>query len=151
MSSAPSRPACHQCAALVTAPAAPSIVALRNVLHLGSEVSGQLRHDTDLPSALGLAARLHPTPAVAGAPTERALAWLRDHECLDRGRYAGPVGWVDARGDGAFAVGIRCAEVHDRTARLFAGVGVVAGSTPTAELTETQLKLQALLAAIVRP
>jgi menaquinone-specific isochorismate synthase len=78
---------------------------------------------------------------------------LADHESLDRGRYAGPVGWVDRHGDGSFVVGIRSAEVDEdaRRARLFAGVGIVAGSEPEGELVETQLKLQALLAALVRP
>jgi menaquinone-specific isochorismate synthase len=72
-------------------------------------------------------------------------------EHLDRGRYAGPVGWVDAQGNGTFAVGIRCAEIDGGTARLFAGVGVVADSDPDDELAETQAKLQALLSAVVRP
>ena len=70
---------------------------------------------------------------------------------MERGRYAGPVGWVDATGDGMFAIGIRSAEVDGRRARLFAGVGVVEGSDPGRELVETQLKLQAILAAVVRP
>ncbi|HEX2039439.1 MAG TPA: chorismate-binding protein, partial [Acidimicrobiales bacterium] len=94
---------------------------------------------------------LHPTPAVAGTPTDEALAYIAEVEKLDRGRYAGPVGWVDAAGDGEWAVGIRSAEIHGNRARLFAGVGIVAESDPEAELLETQLKLQALLAAVVRP
>jgi len=88
---------------------------------------------------------------VAGTPTEAAVAYLRAAEGFDRGWYAGPVGWMDRRGDGEWAVAIRCAEVRGNTARLFAGVGVVADSDPDTELAETQLKLQALLAAIVRP
>jgi menaquinone-specific isochorismate synthase len=77
--------------------------------------------------------------------------YLHRVEGFDRGRYAGPVGWMDARGDGEWAVGIRSAEIRAGTARLFAGVGVVADSDPESELVETQLKLQALLAAVVRP
>jgi menaquinone-specific isochorismate synthase len=131
-------------------PDAPSIVAMRNVAHLGTLVRGRLRDDP-APSALSLALALHPTPAVAGTPTHEAVAYLKSVEGFDRGRYAGAVGWVDGRGDGAFVVGIRCAEIAGRLARLFAGVGVVEGSDPDDELAETQLKLQALLAAVVRP
>jgi menaquinone-specific isochorismate synthase len=129
-------------------PTAPTVMQLRNVLHLGTEIGGVLR---DSATALELAAALHPTPAVAGTPTAPALQWLDEHERLRRGRYAGPVGWVDADGDGMFAVGIRSAEISGPRARLFAGVGIVEGSEPARELVETQLKLQALLAAIVRP
>lgn len=136
------------CAALAV-PEAPDVVPLRNVLHLGTRIAGRLREPP--PTALELAARLHPTPAVAGTPTQDALEWLARNELVARGRYAGPVGWVDARGDGAFAVGIRSAELAGPTARLFAGVGIVPGSVPEAELAESQLKLQALLAAVVRP
>lgn len=130
-------------------PEQPSILQLRNVLHLGTEIQGTLR--SPAPTALQLVAALHPTPAVAGTPTAAALSWLDEHEGLSRGRYAGPVGWVDGAGDGMFAVGIRSAEIAGTTARLFAGVGVVEGSEPHRELVETQLKLQALLAAVVRP
>lgn len=130
-------------------PAEPSIVPLRNVSHLGTLVTGRL--DGAGPSALDLAALLHPTPAVGGTPTGDALAYIAEAEGLDRGRYAGPVGWMDARGDGEWAVGVRSAELDGSRARLFAGVGVVADSDPELELAETQLKLQALLAAVVRP
>jgi menaquinone-specific isochorismate synthase len=137
------------CASL-DVPDTPSIVAMRNVAHLGTLVRGRLAGDP-APSALDLALALHPTPAVAGTPTDDAVAYLRSVEGFDRGRYAGADGWVDGRGDGAFVVGIRCAEIAGRRARLFAGVGVVEGSDPDDELAETQLKLQALLAAVVRP
>jgi menaquinone-specific isochorismate synthase len=136
------------CTSLVV-PETPSIVPLRNVSHLGTLVTGALVDGA--PSALGLAALLHPTAAVGGTPRDAALAWLAGHERLERGPYAAPVGWVDAHGDGEWAVGIRSAVVSDDRARLFAGVGVVDGSDPTAELAETQFKLQALLAAVVRP
>ena len=130
-------------------PETPSIVSLRNVSHLGTLVQGTLVEDA--PSALGLAAVLHPTAAVGGTPRDAALAWLASHERLERGPYAAPVGWVDARGDGEWVVGIRSAVVLGASARLFAGVGVVDGSDPATELAETQFKLQALLAAVVRP
>ncbi|MGD0983082.1 MAG: isochorismate synthase [Acidimicrobiales bacterium] len=133
-------------------PGGPVIVELRNVSHLGTEISGTLsRRDGGYPSALELAGLLHPTPAVAGTPVEVALDYLVKLEELDRDRYAGPVGWVDARGDGEWYLGIRSAIVEGSSARLFAGVGIVADSDPATELAETQLKLQAFLAAAVRP
>jgi len=137
------------CCTALDVPAAPTIMQLRNVLHLGTEIAGSLA--APAPTALELVAALHPTPAIAGTPTAAALAWLDEHEGLARGRYAGPVGWVDGAGDGTFAIGIRSAEIDGSRARLFAGVGVVEGSVPERELVETQLKLQALLAAVVRP
>ena len=139
------RPRCS----FLEVPVTPTIMQLRNVLHLGTEIHGTLT--SPRPTALELAAALHPTPAVAGTPTAAALAWLDSNEGLQRGRYAGPVGWVDAAGDGMFAIGIRSAEIDGCSARLFAGVGVVEGSDPRLELVETQLKLQAILAAVVRP
>lgn len=130
-------------------PDAPSIVPLRNVSHLGTRIDGRLVDPA--PDALSLALALHPTPAVGGAPQAEALAHLAEVEGLDRGPWAGPVGWVDADGDGDWFVAIRSAEVAGDRARMIAGVGIVADSEPDAELAETQLKLQALLAALVRP
>jgi menaquinone-specific isochorismate synthase len=131
-------------------PDAPSILPLRNVSHLGTRLDGELA-GREPPTALELVARLHPTPAVAGTPTAEAVAYLEQVEGFDRRSYGGAVGWMDASGDGDWAVGIRCAEVHEHRARLVAGVGLVADSDPDSELAETQLKLQALLAAVVRP
>ena len=133
----------------VDAEAEPSIVAMANVQHLASLVTGRL--SAPPAGALVLAAALHPTPAVGGSPRKEALAAIERLEGLDRGRWAGPVGWVDARGNGTFAVGIRSAQLDGRRARLLAGVGVVADSDPAAELAETRAKLQALLTALVRP
>jgi menaquinone-specific isochorismate synthase len=133
-------------------PALPSIVELRNVCHLGTHIKGRLRDvEGATPSALEVLALIHPTPAVSGTPIDMAIDYLAKAEDLDRDRYAGALGWMDAAGDGEWHLGIRCAIVEDRTARLFAGVGVVADSDPAAELAETQLKLQAFLAAAVRP
>jgi menaquinone-specific isochorismate synthase len=133
-------------------PDGPAIRELRNVSHLGTSITGTLaERDGDYPSALELVALLHPTPAVAGTPVDLALDYLAKLEEIDRDRYAGPVGWVDARGDGEWHLGIRSAIVTGCAARLFAGVGIVADSDPAAELAETQLKLQAFLAAAVRP
>jgi menaquinone-specific isochorismate synthase len=139
------RPVCDR----LDIPSTPAIVPLRNVAHLGTTIRGRLA--TPAPSALSIARRLHPTPAVAGTPTIAALSLLSMLEGSPRGHYAGPVGWVDGRGNGEWAVGIRSAEVTGNRARLMSGVGIVAGSDPDDELAETQLKLQALLAAIVRP
>ncbi len=132
-------------------PERPSVLGLRNVSHLGTLITGRTEAGAPAPSALELVGRIHPTPAVGGTPTEAAVDYLQKVEGFDRGRYAGPVGWVDSRGDGCFALGIRCAEVAGREARIYAGNGIVAGSDPAEELAETQLKLQALLAALVRP
>lgn len=126
--------------------AEPHLLRLDNVQHLATRFVGELRDD-DTASALALAEWLHPTPAVGGVPTERALALIDELEGLDRGRYAGPVGWVDADGDGQWGIALRCAEVHGARARLFAGAGIVAGSLPEAELEETRVKLRAMRSA----
>ena len=121
-------------------PEGPRVLALANVQHLATDVTGQL---ADGASVLALAASLHPTAAVCGTPTERALALIRELEGMDRGRYAGPVGWFDARGDGEFGIALRCAEVDESagTVRSFAGCGIVAGSSPDLELAESTAKL----------
>jgi menaquinone-specific isochorismate synthase len=129
-------------------PAVPALVTLGTLAHLGTVIEGRLRRP--LPTALDLVGVLHPSPAVGGTPTDAALDYIALVEGLDRGRYAGPVGWVDGDGDGCFAVGIRSAQIEGRRARLLAGVGIVAGSDPAAELAETDLKLQPMLGAIVR-
>lgn len=129
----------------------PSIVTVANVQHLGSRVEGWLSEPR--PHVLDLVRALLPTPALGGAPRAAALALIDRVEGFRRGRYGGAVGWVDAHGNGTWAVSIRCAELSpDRTrARLVAGGGIVAASDPAAELAETQAKLQAMLSAIVRP
>jgi isochorismate synthase len=127
----------------------PTIVSLANVQHLASRIEGRLSSPSA--SALALVEALHPTPAVCGWPTAAARELIAELEGLDRGRYTGAVGWVDANGDGAFGVAIRCAEIDGRRARLFAGNGIVADSDPATELAETRAKLQAMLGAIVRP
>ena len=127
----------------------PSIVAAGNVQHLASLVEGRL--SSPPASALALVGALHPTPAVCGWPRSEALALIDRLEGLDRGRYAGPVGWVDADGNGVFAVAIRGAELDGSQARILAGNGIVVDSDPAAELAETRSKLQAVLSAVVRP
>lgn len=129
--------------------AEPSVVPLANVSHLATLVEGRLSQPA--PSVLELVRALHPTPAVAGWPRGAAVDWITAHERLERGRYAGTVGWVDGRGNGTWAVAVRCAEVDGARARVFAGNGIVADSDPDTELAETQAKLQAMLSVLVRP
>ncbi|MGH3933599.1 MAG: isochorismate synthase [Pseudonocardiaceae bacterium] len=120
-------------------PTAPSVLQLRNVLHLATEVRGVL-HPAG-PPLLTLADALHPTAAVGGTPTPAAVSAISELEAMDRGRYAGPVGWVDAAGDGELGIALRCAQVAGRFARLFAGCGIVAGSDPDSEVAEAAAKL----------
>ncbi len=127
----------------------PSIVTLSNVHHLGTLVEGRL--SSPPASVLELVGALHPTPAVAGDPQDVSLDLIAGLERADRGLYAGPAGWVDGAGNGAFAVAIRSAQINGTVARLFAGVGVVHDSDPAAELAETRSKFQAMLHALIRP
>ena len=122
--------------------AEPEVVKVANIQHLATPVIAQLAEPH---SAVKLAGMLHPTPAVGGEPWPGAANAITELERMDRGWYAGPVGWMDATEDGEFCVALRSALLRDREARLFAGVGIVAGSDPAAELEETEVKLQALL------
>jgi salicylate biosynthesis isochorismate synthase/menaquinone-specific isochorismate synthase len=126
----------------VTKAPEPEVVAIANIQHLATPVRAQLRRPV---GAIELAGLLHPTPAVGGEPHAAAARLIPALEGIDRGWYAGPVGWTDANEDGEFCVALRCALVEDRMARCYAGVGVVADSDPAAELAETEVKLQALL------
>ncbi len=120
-------------------PEAPFVLHLPNVMHLATDVAGVV-HDAATVSSLELAASLHPSAAVGGTPTAVATDLIAEIEGMDRGRYAGPVGWMDAAGDGEWALALRSAEVHGSTVRLFAGCGIVADSDPEAELAEAQAK-----------
>jgi len=120
----------------------PEVVKVANIQHLATPVIAQLAEPR---SAVELAGMLHPTPAVGGEPWPGAAPAIEQLERMDRGWYAAPVGWMDATEDGEFCVALRSALLRDREARLFAGVGVVAGSDPAAELEETEVKLQAIL------
>ena len=128
----------------------PTLLTLANVRHLASDVTGTQRSRArGAAGLLDLIGAVHPTAAVCGTPTRDAAAVIAELEGMDRGRYAGPVGWLDARGDGEFGLALRCAElVGDDSARLFAGCGIVAGSDPAAELAETQSKFAAFQAAL---
>lgn len=121
-------------------PETPFVLHLPNVMHLATDVTGVMSHGG---SALTLAASLHPSAAVGGTPTAEAVKLIDEIELLDRGRYAGPVGWIDARGDGEWGIGLRSAQIEGdgRTVRLFAGCGIVADSVPADELAESNAKL----------
>ena len=122
-------------------PEAPFVLHLANVMHLATDVTGVL---ADATSSLGLAAALHPSAAVCGTPTAQAAELIDAVEGMDRDRYAGPVGWMDAEGDGEWGIALRCARIDPADPsrlRLFAGCGIVAGSDPAAELAESDAKL----------
>lgn len=135
----------------------PFALELPNLWHLATDVAGEI---ADHASALDLVAALHPTAAVAGTPTKAALEVIRRLEPFDRRRYAGPVGWVDAHGDGEWAIALRCAQIGGEPARRFAeysatipvvahaGAGIVAGSDPETELLETRVKFRPIVDAL---
>lgn len=135
----------------------PFALELPNLWHLATDVAGDI---ADHASALDLVAALHPTAAVAGTPTDAAVEVIRRVEPFDRGRYAGPVGWVDASGDGEWAIALRCAQIGSEPVRGFAdssgtipvvahaGAGIVAGSDPETELLETRVKFRPIVDAL---
>ena len=129
----------------VAADREPWLLRLANVQHLATRVGARADGTR---SALSLAGVLHPTAAVCGTPRAEAMQRIRDTEGMDRGRYSGPVGWVDGDGNGEFGIALRCAEVTGNTARLFAGAGIVGESLPELELEETRLKLRAMQSAL---
>jgi menaquinone-specific isochorismate synthase len=135
----------------VNVPEAPFVLHLSNVMHLATDVAGVLADDV---TSLQLAAALHPSAAVCGTPSAVADAVIRELEGMDRGRYAGPVGWMDASGDGEWGIALRCGafETSDPSSmRLFAGCGIVAGSDPAAELAESDAKLVPMRDALAGP
>jgi menaquinone-specific isochorismate synthase len=138
-------PLCSQ----LDVPASPDLIHFHNVSHLGTRISGTLSGtSSSRPTVLELVATLHPTPAVGGVPRPDALRLINELEPADRAHYAGPVGWMDAAGDGRWVVGIRAATVAGRHAHLAAGVGIVEGSDPLSELRETNWKFTAVFDAL---
>jgi menaquinone-specific isochorismate synthase len=130
-------------------PVKPFILQLANVQHLGTDVTGEL---VDGAPVLALAASLHPTAAVCGTPTERASALIKEIEGMDRWRYSAPVGWMNKSGDGEMGIALRCAAIENtaRTQlRLFAGCGIVSGSTGEAEVAESKSKFSAMINALI--
>ena len=129
----------------IEAPERPELCELRHVLHLRTRIEATLK---DAPHLLEVVERLHPTPAVGGVPTGRALEWIAANERDERGWYAGPVGWFDLAGDGEMAVALRSGVLEETRAHLYVGAGIVEHSLPQAELAETRWKLQTLLSAL---
>ncbi|CAB5034502.1 unannotated protein [freshwater metagenome] len=128
----------------INVPDAPFVLHLANVMHLATDVTGVVSDSMAVTNALSLVDALHPTAAVCGTPREKAKKLINEYEVMKRGRYSGPVGWIDARGDGEWGIALRCAEIDAKDARkvrLFAGCGIVAGSVPQDELAESQAKL----------
>jgi menaquinone-specific isochorismate synthase len=129
----------------MSVPPAPVVLTLANLAHLATDVRGVL---VDNAPALALAGSLHPTAAVCGTPKSRARVLIGELEQMDRGRYAGPIGWFDASGNGEFGIALRCAQLQSNTARLFAGAGIVAGSDPASELKEIETKFSAVTSCL---
>lgn len=130
--------------ATYTLPNGPQLLKIRDIQHLFTPVEGQLKENA---SILHMVKNLHPTPALGGAPRERAMEVIREYEPTDRGVYAAPIGWMNAEGDGEFAVAIRSALVHNNQAYLYAGGGIVADSKPQSEYEETLVKFRPMLRA----
>jgi menaquinone-specific isochorismate synthase len=137
------RPLCES----LDVPETPGVIALHNVSHLASDVRGTLRPGAPA-SLLELAEAVHPTAAVGGTPRDTALRVITELEGMDRGRYAGPVGWVDGNGDGELGIALRCAQLDGSVARLFAGCGIVADSDPEKEAREAAAKMVAVRDAL---
>ena len=133
------------CGAALDAPSPTGVMELRRIMHLHTPISGRVPAGT---TVLDLASALHPTAAVAGLPRRVARDWIAEHEDFERGWYAAPVGWTTLDGRGEFRVALRCALTGPAETRLFAGGGIVEGADPDAELTETNIKLEALLYAL---
>ncbi len=125
----------------------PSLVATSGMWHLASHIRGKLKDPQT--SSLQLALALHPTPAVCGAPTGAARAFIEAEEPFERGDFTGAVGYMDRAGDGEWVVALRCAELEGTRARVFAGAGIVETSDPEAELLETRGKMQTMLDALL--
>jgi menaquinone-specific isochorismate synthase len=139
--------ALHPLCSELEVPETPAVIALHNVSHLATDVHGTL--DPTRPATLlRLAEAVHPTAAVGGTPRQAALDMITELERMDRGRYAGPVGWVDGNGDGELGIALRCAQLDGRVARLFAGCGVVADSDPDTEVREAAAKMVAVRDAL---
>lgn len=133
-------------------PDAPFVLHLPNVMHLATDVTGVINDSATKIDIFKLIAALHPSAAVCGTPTEVAREVIAELEAMNRGRYAGPVGWVDAHGDGEMGIALRCGEISEdqRSIRLFAGCGIVAGSNAEKELAESQAKLLPIRTALTR-
>ena len=131
-------------------PESPFVLHLSNVMHLATDVTGVLNDSAKQADIFTLIQQLHPSAAVCGTPTNAAKKFIIDFEKMNRARYAGPVGWIDANGDGEIAIALRCGQLSqdNKSIRIFAGCGVVAGSDPANELAESQAKLMPMRTAL---
>jgi menaquinone-specific isochorismate synthase len=131
-------------------PETPFVLHLANVMHLATDVTGVLTDSASPADIFELADKLHPSAAVCGTPTALAKKTINDIEGISRGRYAGPIGWIDARGDGELGIALRCGQISEdaKTIRLFAGCGIVNGSDPESEYAESQAKLLPIRSAL---
>ena len=131
-------------------PESPFVLHLSNVMHLATDVTGVLNDSAKPADIFTLIEQLHPTAAVCGTPTDIAKQLINDLEEMNRGRYAAPVGWIDAHGDGEIAIALRCGLLLEdkKSMRIFAGCGIVAGSDPETEFAESQAKLMPLRTAL---
>ena len=129
-------------------PDAPFVLHLANVMHLATDVTGALLESAHHIDAFALLKSLHPSAAVCGTPRNIAFDVIDEIEGMNRGRYAGPVGWIDARGDGELGIALRSGQVTQNEIRIFAGCGIVAGSDPVVELAESSAKFSAMKSAL---
>jgi menaquinone-specific isochorismate synthase len=131
-------------------PESPFVLHLSNVMHLATDVTGVLNDSAKPTDIFTLISELHPSAAVCGTPTEKAKTLISELEEMNRGRYAGPVGWIDVHGDGEIAIALRCGLLSDnsKSIQIFAGCGIVAGSDPEKEFAESQAKLMPMRTAL---
>ena len=129
-------------------PESPYVLHLANVMHLATDVTGALAEKLSHVDAFTILEQLHPSAAVCGTPREQAAKLIAEIESISRGRYAGPVGWIDAAGDGELGIALRCGQIDADSIRIFAGCGIVAGSDPAKELAESQAKLVPMRSAL---
>lgn len=134
----------------INAPESPFVLHLANVMHLATDVTGVLNDSANPPDILDALERLHPSAAVCGTPRDKAQAAIEEVEGAMRGRYAGPVGWIDIRMDGEFGIALRCGQIDEskRKIRIYAGCGIVAGSDPSDEYAESEAKLLPMRSAL---
>ncbi len=129
-------------------PDSPFVLHLANVMHLATDVTGAISEVPTHVDTFSILEKLHPSAAVCGTPTEKAARVISELEGMSRGRYAGPVGWIDARGDGELGIALRCGQIEENQIKLFAGCGIVVGSNPQRELAESQAKFAPMLNAL---
>ena len=129
-------------------PESPFVLHLTNVMHLATDVTGALAEKLAHVDAFTILEQLHPSAAVCGTPRQEAAALIAEIEESSRGRYAGPVGWIDASGDGELGIALRCGQINADSIRIFAGCGIVAGSDPDKELAESHAKFVPMRSAL---